>query len=30
MCEERKICLSEVDEYNVLEFYKDKLYKNME
>lgn len=30
MCKERNLCLSEVDEYSVLEFYKDRLYKNME
>lgn len=29
-CKERDLCLSEVDEYKVLEFYKNKLYKNME
>ncbi len=29
-CRERDLCLSEVDEYSVLEFYKDRLYKNME
>ena len=29
-CRDSKFCLSEVDEYNVLEFYKNKIYKNME
>lgn len=29
-CSDREFCLSEVDEYNVLEFYKNRLYKNME
>lgn len=30
ICKERELCLSEVDEYSVLEFYKDRLYRNME